>query len=322
MTTPTPGGAPVVVLAVESATVQRVLGSVLARAGYTVTSVGDGISAVQAATVGPADALVAWAALPRLSGYTVTRLLREDRRTGHLPVLLLTAPGAAAERYWAIRCGANRALPTDVEAHELTAAVGAELVAAQQPPERGSGHGLRDLDDTVLVRATEVLERALFETALVAEVTGFAVSGTGREGGIAGLLSTVARVADPALAAVVTPDPPLALVAVGAPVSRRHYRDLLLRVAADVSAVTGSPLDAGALDARAADPGALLGADEEGHLASYHSVAMSGADGRYVGQLALTSCQPDGFSQRVLRTVSLLAEPAGRLVGTLARARS
>ena len=307
--------APTVVLAAPSPTVGRVLGSVLGRAGFAVTAVGDGVAAARAALAGSARIVVAWADLPRLSGFALTRLLRDDPRTAALPVVLLTAPEQADERFWAERCGADRALPSDVESHQLVETLRAVLDAAGA--EAGiAGDAAGPADDEVLSRATAVLERVLFETALVAEVTALATAGLGAEGATAALLSTVARTADPAFAALITPAPPLALVLVNRPVSRAHYRDLLLRLAADAGRARNTALDASSVDARAADPQRLLGSDEEAHLAYYESVALTGADGAYVGHLAITSGE-EPFSERVLHTVETLAEPAGRLVGTV-----
>lgn len=301
-----------VVLAVESPTVQRVLGSVLGRAGYTVVAVGDGVAAAQAALAGSADAVVAWASLPRLSGFALTRLLREDPRTSGLPVVLLTAPGQAAERFWATRCGAEHAFPSDVESHELVQALEA-VVATGAVAGKG---GPAEPDDVLLTQATRVLDTALFETALFAEVTGLATAGLSAEGAMAGLLATIARAADPTFAALLTPHPPLALVLVNQPASRSHYRDLLLRLAADASGSLSRPLEAASVDARAADPQGLLGADEGAHLQHYQAFPLLGVDGGYVGHLGISASENE-FPQRVLRTVSLLTEPAGRLVGTV-----
>lgn len=301
-------------LAAPSPTVQRVLTSVLGRAGHEVVGVADGVAAAHAALAGEADCLVAFADLPRLSGFALTRLLREQVRTAHLPVILLTAAGAAAERHWATRCGADRALPTDVESKDLVAAVAAEM-AADRPPTAAPDDPVL-ADDAVLSRTVEVLEWALFETSLVAEVTELASAGLDAEGAVAGLLGAVARALDPALVVVLTPDPPLALVLVGQPVSRSHYRDLLLRVAADVGAATGAVLDAGSLDARAADADALLGADDGAHLVGYHALPLTAADGRYVGHLAVSASAGD-LPPRATRTLALLARPAGLLVATV-----
>ncbi len=322
VTVPDQNTGPTVVLAVESPTVQRVLGSVLGRAGYRVTAVGDGVAAARAARTGSVDAVVAWASLPRLSGFALSRLLREEPRTATLPIVLMTAPGQAAERYWATRCGADRAFPTDVVGHELVDELAAVLAAVPADPGADPTDAPAEIDApdetdaVVLTHATEVLETALFETALFAEVTGLATAGLSAEGVMAGLLATIARAADPAFVAVLTPSPPLALVLVNQPASRTHYRELLLRLAADAAGVLGHSIDAAKIDARAADPERLLGADEGAHLQHYQGFPLLGVDGAYVGHLAI-SASGAGFRQRVLRTVSLLAEPAGRLVGTV-----
>jgi CheY-like chemotaxis protein len=327
MTSPSPSPSPdpaarQIVVAAESTVVQRVLSSVLTRAGYSVVAVGDGVAAAQAALSGPAAALVAWAVLPRLSGFAVTRLLRDDVRTKELPILLLTAPGAAAERFWAERCGASQAFPTDVEAHELVAAVGADVAtkpghAAGLP----SPPRLRDSDDVVLERAGAVLERALFETDLAAEIAGLAVSGMTAQAVVAALLDIAARVADPSLVALVTAEPPAALVSILEPLSRGHYRDALVRAAAACADSAGVAVQAGKLDARAADPNGLLGSDEDAELGAFYSVALRGPDGAYAGHLVVSSTQRKPFAASVRQTLDMLAIPAGWLVTTVSGPR-
>lgn len=302
------------VLATSSPTVGRVLASVLGRAGHEVASVPDGVAAARAAISGQADCLVAFGDLPRLSGFALTRLLREEPRTARLPIILLTATGAAAERHWATRCGADRALPTNVESQDLVAAVAAEMAADRPAPAAPDDSVLAD--DGVLSRTVEVLEWALFEAALVAEVTELSSAGLDAEGAVAGLLGVVARALDPALVAVLTPAPPLALVLVGQPVSRLHYRDLLLRATAQLATATGTDLDAAALDARAADPDGMLGADDGADLVGFQALPLAAADGRYVGHLAVSASEA-GLSPRALRTLALLARPAGLLVAAV-----
>lgn len=322
VSTGTEPGARQIVVAAESTAVQRVLSSVLTRAGYSVVTVADGVAAAQAAQSGPTAALVAWAALPRLSGFAVTRLLREDARTKALPIVLLTAPGAAAERFWAERCGASRAYPTDIEAHDLVVAVGADVDAGAGgtgglpiPPR------LRDSDDVVLERAGAVLERALFETDLAAEVVGLAVSGQGAQAVVAALLDIAARVADPSMVALVTAEPPAALVSILKPLSRGHYRDALVRAAAACAVSMGAHVEAGKLDARAADPDGLLGADEDADLAAFYAVALRGPDGAYTGHLVVSSTEQGAFAPSVRQTLDMLAIPAGWLVSTVSGPR-
>ncbi len=59
--------------------------------GYDVLTVNDGADALAAVDNWPPDALVVDVMMPRISGLTVCRELRADRRFSTVPIILLTA---------------------------------------------------------------------------------------------------------------------------------------------------------------------------------------------------------------------------------------
>src|SRR2546423_6301641 len=158
---------PTVVIADDSATLRRIVTSVLSREGYDVVPAEDGVEAVQTVFRTMPDLVILDVQMPRVSGYVATRLLKDDWQTLDIPVLLLTSLDAASDRYWGSQAGADRYLTKDFEAPQLVEAVREVIAAAESA--RGGRPALKadplELgDDDVLSRVCDLLDRKLFET--------------------------------------------------------------------------------------------------------------------------------------------------------------
>ena len=80
------------ILIVEDAPDNRNIAELILRdAGHTVTSVGDGASALLAATAAQPDVILMDLSLPRLDGWETTRRLKADPTTRDIPVIAFTA---------------------------------------------------------------------------------------------------------------------------------------------------------------------------------------------------------------------------------------
>ena len=95
----------------------------LERAVFEVSTKTDGEAALTAALADPPAVLILDVALPVLSGLEVLRRLRADDRGRHVPVIMLTAKGRAADRESALRGGADLYLTKPFSNAELVAAV-------------------------------------------------------------------------------------------------------------------------------------------------------------------------------------------------------
>ena len=115
------------------------------------------------------DVIVSDCVMPLLDGYQFCRLVKDDRATRHLPVLLLTAQGAGLARFWAKTCGADRFL---VKGRDLDHVVEvATSLAAQAAKPRGATTVSRLAQENFGVEAiqrrlAQALEQRLVETAL------------------------------------------------------------------------------------------------------------------------------------------------------------
>jgi CheY-like chemotaxis protein len=80
-----------ILLVEDDASMRKFIEIVLSKAGYSVTSADDGLSAMQHFIDGDAfDAVVTDAIMPNLSGYELCRLVRARREPSGVPFIILS----------------------------------------------------------------------------------------------------------------------------------------------------------------------------------------------------------------------------------------
>jgi two-component system cell cycle response regulator len=171
MTSTNPKGPqPLQVLLVDDNPIQlSLLRHLFQRHGHLTLEARNGAEAlIMLATEFP-DVVVSDCVMPLLDGYQFCRLLKDDRATRHLPVLLLTAQGTGLARFWAKTCGADRFL---VKGRELDHVVEAAAALAKQSPRPSVTHAVSKLAqenfgvDAIQHRLAQALEQRLVETTL------------------------------------------------------------------------------------------------------------------------------------------------------------
>ncbi|GAA5533632.1 response regulator transcription factor [Deinococcus aluminii] len=133
-----------VVVIEDESTVREVLRFHLERAGLRVSALDSVQGAHEALTT--ADALVLDWMLPGESGLGYLRRLRADPDLRRLPVLMLTARAAEAERVEGLESGADDYLTKPFSAAELVARVRALLRRAQPDAPEQLSHGPLQMD--------------------------------------------------------------------------------------------------------------------------------------------------------------------------------
>ena len=121
---------PAVLLVDDDAPIRRMLERTLAAEGYAVAAVADGGAALAQVERSLPDLIVLDVTMPGIDGLAVTRRLRAKGLP--VPILLLTARDALAERVAGLDAGADDYLVKPFEVEELTARVRA-LLRRNQP---------------------------------------------------------------------------------------------------------------------------------------------------------------------------------------------
>src|SRR4051794_31584372 len=117
----------------DDPSIRRMLERTLAADGHAVRSAGDGGSALAAIEQEAPDLLVLDVAMPGIDGLAVCRRLRQRRLA--LPILVLTARDAVADRVAGLDAGADDYLVKPFAGEELRARVRALLRRGREPAE-------------------------------------------------------------------------------------------------------------------------------------------------------------------------------------------
>ncbi len=171
MTSATPKGPqPLQVLLVDDNPIQlSLLRHLFQRHGHLTIEARNGAEALIVLATEFPDVVVSDCVMPLLDGYQFCRLVKDDRATRHLPVLLLTAQGAGLARFWAKTCGADRFL---VKGRDLDHVVEVAVALAEQSSRPHTAHAVPKLAqenfgvDAIQRRLALALEQRLIETAL------------------------------------------------------------------------------------------------------------------------------------------------------------
>jgi PAS domain S-box-containing protein len=132
----TSGGAPAhvtgrVLVVDDNADLRDYMRRILRQAGHEVSVAVDGQAALDAAREAPPDLIVSDVMMPRLDGFAMLRVLRDDPVLRETPVLLLSARAGEEARLGGLESGADDYLTKPFSARELLARVSGNLLLAR-----------------------------------------------------------------------------------------------------------------------------------------------------------------------------------------------
>ena len=110
----------------------------LDKAGFTTSRVSSGRDALDAVRARAPDLVVLDVMLPHVDGFEVCRLLRADRKTAAIPIIMLTARAEESDRIVGLELGADDYLAKPFSPNELVARVRALLRRVQRPDAEAS----------------------------------------------------------------------------------------------------------------------------------------------------------------------------------------
>jgi DNA-binding response OmpR family regulator len=99
--------------------------------GFEVVTAGDGEEALQVATESLPDLILLDVMMPRLDGFEVCKRLRDDSRTKHISVIMLTAKSLSADKVVGLTAGADDYIIKPFDPIELVARVKSSLRRAR-----------------------------------------------------------------------------------------------------------------------------------------------------------------------------------------------
>jgi CheY-like chemotaxis protein len=107
----------------DSPTIRKILGLTLERAGYKVVAEPDGESAIERLIQVVPDMILLDIAMPKIDGYEVCKRIKQDPRTKHVPVVMLSGKGALFDKVKGHMAGATEYLTKPFETPAVLAVV-------------------------------------------------------------------------------------------------------------------------------------------------------------------------------------------------------
>ena len=104
--------------------------------GFEVLVATDGQEALTKAHTEQPDLIILDLMLPKLNGYEVCTMLKQDTRYQQIPIVLFTAKAQAKDEQLGLECGANAYVRKPFQSQELLEKLRTLLAASSPPPER------------------------------------------------------------------------------------------------------------------------------------------------------------------------------------------
>jgi diguanylate cyclase (GGDEF)-like protein len=116
----------------DDADIRAFLDVTLSLAGFEVLEAGDGVEALDVARRHTPDLILLDVMMPRMDGFEALRRLREDARTSHIPVVLLTALVQREDTLGGLEAGADDYVTKPFDGEVLIARIRSALRRADQ----------------------------------------------------------------------------------------------------------------------------------------------------------------------------------------------
>ncbi|MDO8890804.1 MAG: Hpt domain-containing protein [Sulfurimicrobium sp.] len=111
--------APVVMIVDDSLTVRKITSKLLTREGYQVVTAKDGVDALQTLEDVTPQVMLVDIEMPRMDGFELTKNVRGNAKTSHIPIIMITSRTAEKHRNYAQELGVNVYLGKPYQEEEL-----------------------------------------------------------------------------------------------------------------------------------------------------------------------------------------------------------
>jgi len=91
----------------------------LERVGFKISEAEDGYDAIEKVNQGPPDLIILDVMMPGMDGITVCKTLRDDEKTTHIPIIMLSAKTHPSAIEDGLKAGANKYLSKLISRKEL-----------------------------------------------------------------------------------------------------------------------------------------------------------------------------------------------------------
>ncbi len=297
-----------ILVADDSPVLRMAVKKLLEPEGYDIVLAEDGVEAITMFYEEHPDLVLLDIQMPKLNGYVVCRLIKEDPASAGIPVMIFTVRDSAEDRYWGVKSGADGYLTKDRLGEEVVNSIRAALAqrALRELSRAESSAPPMAHETDVLERVCEVLDRKLFEATVVNEIQSVAVRPLSLSATVREIITSVGRLIHSDVAGVVLAEEGWLQVHTAQqldPADISAFQDLcdshLRDLAGGATVAAGFEVDI----VHTGDPDAPP-VEAEG-WATFHAVPLR-SRGHLVGLLALARRDPGAFTDQMHRTLQAI----------------
>ncbi len=161
-----------ILIADDSPFILSVLSEFLKSNGFEVETAENGIEAVQKAFNFYPDVIILDVMMPFMTGYQVARMLKTEKLTKEIPIILLTSKSDAADKFWGHQVGADYYVVKD-ENLEILMEHLLKIVSTIKPIDKKqfTKKDYSPLD--IVAKVNELLDKKLYELTILNEIGKF-----------------------------------------------------------------------------------------------------------------------------------------------------
>lgn len=310
-----------VLVAEDSSTQRQIITMVLRREGHEVIIARDGIEAVTQAYREQPDIIVLDIEMPKMNGYQVCRLLKEDARTAHIPVIMLTSRDQETDKFWGLKTGADRYVTKDLKLTGLSAAV-SEMLDSRHGAASATGtrrldrvdQGI-DGDADVLSRVNDLLDRKLYEATIINEMSKLNTISEDSTVTITSVLSVLAKVTDCYVGTVTLLDEKELYIYVNARIAKDYFEDSQSSALHEASNYFPPATNFNQFSVISKAEPAFV-EENESECRTIRSIVSLPlrARGEIIGVLTLNSPRSDAFTEDIRQVLKIIENPASVVV--------
>lgn len=167
-----------VLIADDSPTVVKMLSYMLSSLSCDVISASDGVEAIKLSYSAHPDLILLDILMPKMNGYQVCRLLKDDPQTRHIPIVILTARDQQSDRFWGLATGADEYIVKNFEDDLVLETV--ERILQQDQPQAAYAAEERVFKEIttidVLSHANNLLDQQLYQSTITNRINQLARS--------------------------------------------------------------------------------------------------------------------------------------------------
>ena len=306
-----------VLVADDSPVIRAAVTSLLTEAGFDVVTARDGFEAIQVFYSELPDLVLLDIRMPKMTGYVVCRLIKEDYSVAHIPVLILTALDSAEDRYWGEKSGADGYLTKESLGQDLVGAVRSAR-ATRALSELNRDQEPKQLDTIeVLARVTELLDRKLFDATIINDIVTMATRPGDLAGTLGELLQILRRFVGYDVAAIALASEKRMAARLESAVSREEFEAFKRLVAGHLDQLSPAKVTADELGVWFLEPPRFGWNDSGEGWPSFFAMSLR-SRGEVIGILALASRRSGQFTPQVARTLRLVEFPIAAVVDSAA----